>query len=274
MTRPRIIALGARKGGVGKTALTREFGARLAHRYRVLLVNADAQDTLTLVLGMKAEPGLSQVLLTDDPVDEWKRPVPREAWATSDAQGELYVLPGDESTAATGIQLIIDKAPTLLLREKLMDALAQDVVDFILMDTSPSIMPFAPWLYAAADAAIIPTGGAMEGIDGIGKTERGFQMVSRFTRGRHEVEVIGIVPTQIMSRTNIHRKNWSDMMRVWRGKVWPMIDLRITWQYASQFRQTLQVYAPGSDADVEAESAFQVLTEIIAPELEAEYVAG
>ena len=258
------IVIGASKGGVSKTALAREFAARLARdSFRVALVNADSQDTLTMVLGMDAEPGLSQVLLTDDPAEEWLRPVPREAWATDDATGELYVLPGDQSTATAGVRLIMQDAPLFTLRDKLSDLIARDVVDYIIIDSSPSIMPFSPWMYAAADAAIIPTGGALEGINGIVQTERGFQIINEATQGEHEVAVIGIVPTQILPRTNLHRKNWGMLQRRWGGKIWPMIQYRVTWQYASQFRQCLTVYAPGSEADQEAEQAYDVLREKI-----------
>lgn len=266
-TARRIIASGARKGGVGKTALAREFAVRLARDHRVALVNADSQDTLTMVLGMKAEPGMSRMLLTDDRAEDWLRAVPREVWAGEGVTGELYMLPGDESTASAGVQLIIRRSPLFLLRDKLRELITRDIVDFIIIDTSPSIMPFAPWMYAAADLTFIPTGGALEGINGIAQTERGFQVVSEATQGAHEIEIIGIVPTQILPRTNLHRKNWVAMQRHWGGKIWPMIQYRITWQYAAQFGQALTAYAPGSEADKEAELAFEVFREIVTEEI-------
>lgn len=265
MKNHRIIASGARKGGVGKTALAREFGARLARTHRVALVNADSQDTLTMALGMQAEPGLSKLLTSDALAEDWLREVPRSVWAPPDgsAKGELYVLPGDESTAAAGVDLILKQTPLFLLRERLAALIDDDIVDYIILDTSPSIMPFSPWMYAAADAAFIPTGGALEGINGIVQTEKGFEVIAEATQGAHEIEVIGVVPTQILPRTNLHRKNWSVMQRKWRGKVWPMIQYRITWQYATQFGQALTAHAPGSEADLEAEQAFEVFCEMI-----------
>lgn len=263
----RVICIGARKGGVGKTALARELGARLARDgRRVVLVNADSQDTLTMVLGMPPEPGLSRVLLTEAPAVDWLREVPRKAWAADGATGALFVLPGDETTAEAGVQLILRKAPLMTLRDKLAELVTGDVADVIVMDTSPSIMPFSPWMYAAADAAIIPTGGALEGVNGIRQTERGFQVITQVTKGRQDVRVIGIVPTQFLARANLHKKNWSTLKRTWGDKVWPVLMYRVTWQYATQFGQALTVYAPGSEADREAEQAYGVLRALLAAE--------
>lgn len=268
-----IISVLAQKGGTGKTATTREIGARLANDgYRVALINADSQDTLTLVLGMQPEPGMSKVLLDDDPAEEWLRPVPREAWAAGSA-GELYVLPGDESTAAAGVKLIVSNTPVIVLREKLRDLIDRDFVDYIIIDNPPSIMPSAPWMYTAADGAIIPTGGALEGIRGAKRTENSLDIVSRATSHQLTVPVLGIIPTMMLTRTNLHRKNWGTMQRAWQGKVWPIINYRITWQYAAQFGKSLQVYAPGSEADEEMQMVYETFREQIGLQ-EVLHVAG
>lgn len=260
----RIIAFGARKGGVGKTALTREMGARLASAgYRVAMVNADGQDTLTMVLNMEAEPGLTQIILHNQPVRDWLRPVPREVWDSGDGSGELYVIPNDETITEAGVRLIMENIPLLRLRQQLHQLLRDDVVDFVLVDTAPTIIPYAPWLYTAFDAVVIPTGANLEGIGGINKTREGFEMVSAFTQGKHQVDVIGIVPTQFLSNTNIHRKNWGEMQRIWRGFIWPIVEFRITWQYASQFRRAINVYAPDTEADRETDQVFKTLCEFL-----------
>ncbi len=261
----KIIAVVARKGGVGKTALARELSARLARTAKVLVVNADAQDTLTMVLGMEESPGTSQVLTTDDPVERWMQEAPDSAWRTGEHRGMLYVLPSDDTMSWTGHELINRNPPLTLLRDKLQVVLDAGIVDYVVIDNPPSVFAFAPWLYAACDAAIIPTGGALEGIRGVVKTHQGFELLSSATGDAINLDVIGVVPTQLHRNTNLHRKNWGTMQRLWRGKVWPMIEHRITWQYASQFGQTLEMYAPGSLADEEAETVFQTMLEFVNP---------
>ncbi len=264
----RITLVAARKGGVGKTSLTRELAARLARDHRVVIVDADPQATHALVFGLPEEPGLARVLTAGDPAEDWLRPVPRERWAgRGDVSGTLYLLPGDETTSSAGLKLLIDSAPISLLRDRLAALLEADVVDYVLVDTAPSHLPFDPYLFSAGDAVIIPTGGALEGVHGVIRTERGFAILARTVA---PVSVLGIVPTQIMSRTNLHRKNWSALKRRWGDRVWPMLEYRITWQYAAQFGQALGVYAPGSDADLEMELVFEVFKRRV---LEREEVA-
>ena len=93
MANCKVIAVTNQKGGVGKTTTTANLGIGLAHQNkRVLLIDADAQGSLTLSLGYPKPDELPVTLadimqnVIDDITDVW-------IWAEarSDGKYDLYI---------------------------------------------------------------------------------------------------------------------------------------------------------------------------------------
>lgn len=251
----RIIAFAAGKGGVGKTSLARDTSARLASLgHRVALVDLDPQGHAALTLGLKKAPGVYRVLVEDRPAASELVEVPPESWFNGPRQGALYVLPGDRQTSVAGAQLLVNNVDVFVLRNKLLTLLSDGVVDFVILDTAPSIQPVSPWVYTSASFAVIPMDGGLESVDGVIQTGSGFAIVEHISRGEQKLEVLGIVPNRVNPDTVLHRQNIASLQDL----VWPAIRARITWQEAAHVGKALSVYAPRSPADIEANRVFKI----------------
>lgn len=150
----KIIAICNQKGGVGKTVTTVNLGIGLARQgKRVLLVDVDAQGSLTASLGYQHPDQLEETLSTVlGKVIEDKPLLPGEGIIHHEEGVDL--LPANIDLAAMEVTLVNIMSRETLLREYLNTI--RDQYDIILLDCCPSLGMLTINALSAADTLIIP----------------------------------------------------------------------------------------------------------------------
>jgi chromosome partitioning protein len=201
------ITVANQKGGVGKTTTA----VNLAHGLvkegkRVLLVDLDPQGQCATILGLKPEPGAFNLLVAEESTNRVVR--------LTDRPG-LYVILGDKKTATAQTVLSIQRSPVSFTASKLQPAAQADQLDYIILDTSPSVGELQEQALWAADGVLIPCSTDYLASDGV------FSIVSTLKKIRQDFDwkgqVIGILPTFYDEVTRESKATLSDLGKRFSG---------------------------------------------------------
>ena len=155
MANCKVIAVTNQKGGVGKTTTAANLGIVLAQQNkRVLLIDADAQGSLTLSLGYP-KPDELPVTLADimqNVIDD--TPIPDGCGILHHGEG-VDLLPSNIELSGLEVRLI-----NAISRESVLKTCINEVkknYDTVLIDCMPSLGMLTINALAAADSVVIPT---------------------------------------------------------------------------------------------------------------------
>ena len=185
----RVIAIANQKGGVGKTTTTSNLGIGLAKQgKRVLLIDADAQGSLTASLGY-TEPDRLEVtlatvmghLINDEIVEPTEGILHHE-------EG-IDLMPGNIELSGLEVSLVNVMSRERIMREYI--GIVADYYDYILIDCMPSLGMITINAFSCADsilipvqAAYLPVKGLQQLIKTIGKVKR--QINPNHSRGHQK----------------------------------------------------------------------------------------
>jgi chromosome partitioning protein len=150
----KVVTIASQKGGVGKTTLTANIGHGLALAGKqVLLLDFDAQGGLAAYLNVQENGGAYHLLTQRNPTAPNVRQF-IHSFVQPTQRDNLWVLPGDKSTSDA--QEIVRRNSLEHVKNVLcvFDGLG---LDYILIDTSPSIGGIQESANFASDYLLIPT---------------------------------------------------------------------------------------------------------------------
>ncbi len=203
----RVIAIANQKGGVGKTTTTSNLGIGLARQgKKVLLIDADAQGSLTASLGIREPDRLEITLATIMGNIINDEEIRSDCGILSHDEGVDFI-PGNIELSGLETSLINVMSRETVLRTYIK--LQRDNYDYILIDCMPSLGMITINVFTCADSVLIPVQAAYLPIKGLEQLIKTIGKVKRQINQKLEIE--GILLTMVDNRTN-YAKDISNLL--------------------------------------------------------------
>lgn len=211
----KIIAIANQKGGVGKTTTTSNLGFGLAKRgKRVLVIDADAQGSLTASLGF-TEPDKLEVTLANVLEKVINDEEMKAGYGILKHDEGIDLMPGNIELSGLEVSLV-----NVMSRESVMRSyvdIIKENYDYILIDCMPSLGMITINAFACADSILIPVQAAYLPVKGLEQLIKTIGKVKRQINQKLEIE--GILLTMVDSRTNYARDITALLMENYGSRV-------------------------------------------------------
>jgi|APSaa5957512622_1039677.scaffolds.fasta_scaffold18959_2 chromosome partitioning protein len=215
----KIITVANQKGGVGKTTTVINLCHGLALQgKKVLALDFDPQGNLASALGIKQEMGI-YYLLTMGQNNPQERQFIHQTVRTTGREN-LWIIPGNKDTRGAQIDMSTRERPVSYIRQ-VLDIFTTNRLDYIVIDTSPSLGGLQERALWAADLVIVPT--AMEFLSNQGVITLAETLRILVEKYRWGGKLLGILPTFYDDTTRQSRDSLDHLRGAFGDLVLPII---------------------------------------------------
>ena len=194
----RVIAIANQKGGVGKTTTTSNLGIGLVKQgKKVLLIDADAQGSLTASLGYQEPDAIEETLasIMADIINDKEIDITRGILHHEEG---VDILPANIELSGLEVSLVNVMSRELVMRQYI--EMVKEEYDYILIDCMPSLGMITINAFACADSILIPVQAAYLPVKGLQQLIQSIGKVKRQINPKLAIE--GILITMVDNRTN------------------------------------------------------------------------